>query len=806
MRKKILMLGLWLIGHSLGFTQTITVLDEETSQPVAGVRVEVLGNGRAYLTDVFGRIVVDTLKRPDSLRFFHIGYAPSTYAEDALARAGFVIYLTPLSFSPKGEAVISAIRWRQTTREVPARIARITAREIALQNPQTAADLLGLSGEVFIQKSQQGGGSPMLRGFATNRVLLVVDGVRMNTAIFRSGNVQNVISLDPFAIASTEVLFGPGSVAYGSDAIGGVMYFQTLEPALAEKGEGVQVNGQAAGRTASANGERTAHFHVGVGGQKWAFLSSASFFHFGDLRMGTRGPARNYVRPFYVQRIDGRDVVVTNEDSLVQRPAGYEQINLMQKVRFRPSQHWDLQYGLHYSTTTAYSRYDRLLRVRNNGLPRSAEWNYGPQVWNMHQISAVHTRSKVLFDEAALRLAYQFFEESRIDRDFNNPIRRIRLEKVHAYSANLDLTKRWRERHALYYGAEAVFNTVRSEGTDQNISSGAAMPGPARYPQAEWASWAAFVNYEYRPSAAWLLQASARYNLYRLYARFDTTFYPFPFTTAALKQGALTGALGAVFMLSDRWTLSTRLATGFRSPNVDDMGKLFDSQPGAVLVPNANLRAEYAYSAEVAVARQIGQRVRFQLNGYYTLLDDALLRRPFSLNGEDSILYAGELSRVFAIQNAAKATVYGVQADLEVRLPAGFGFASTFNYQKGEEELDDGSKAPLRHAAPWFGISHLTFRTGPLDLDFALMYNGEVPFNAMPPEEIGKTYQYAVDDEGNPYAPGWYTLNFKAMYRLSAQWNISAGIENLTDQRYRPYSSGLVAPGRNVILALRANF
>ncbi|WP_084607817.1 TonB-dependent receptor plug domain-containing protein [Prevotella dentasini] len=128
------------------------------------------------------------------------------------------------------EVVVSASKWRQNISEQPKRISVITPGESLFQNPQTAADLLELSGQVYVQKSQLGGGSPMIRGFATNRLLYSVDGIRMNTAIFRSGNLQNVISLDPFAMERTEVLFGPGSVIYGSDAMGGVMSFTTKNP------------------------------------------------------------------------------------------------------------------------------------------------------------------------------------------------------------------------------------------------------------------------------------------------------------------------------------------------------------------------------------------------------------------------------------------------------------------------------------------------------------------------------------------------------------------------------------------------
>ena len=131
------------------------------------------------------------------------------------------------------EIVISGNRWCQEIDVIPTKITRLNLEQTNAYNPQTAADMLGLSGEVFIQKSQYGGGSPMIRGFSTNRLLYSVDGVRMNSAIFRSGNLQNVISLDPFAIRETEILFGPGAVSYGSDAIGGVMLFSGSNECIA---------------------------------------------------------------------------------------------------------------------------------------------------------------------------------------------------------------------------------------------------------------------------------------------------------------------------------------------------------------------------------------------------------------------------------------------------------------------------------------------------------------------------------------------------------------------------------------------
>ena len=198
--------------------------------------------------------------------------------------------------------------------------------------------------------------------------------------------------------------------------------------------------------------------------------------------------------------------------------------------------------------------------------------------------------------------------------------------------------------------------------------------------------------------------------------------------------------------------------------------------------------------------------VKIDLSAYYTKLNNALVRRDFTLNGFDSIMYDGIMSKVQAIQNAAEANVYGIQAGIEVKLPEGFGFSSDFNFQKGEEELDDGSTSPLRHATPAFGVSKLTYTTDVLKLELYAVYQAEFSYDDLAVSEQEKTEIYAVDSNGNPYSPSWCTLNFKAIYKVTNSLTISAGIENLTDQRYRSYSSGVSAPGRNFFLSLTQKF
>lgn len=797
---------MWLLvgWTSVSFAQTVTIIDQQSEKPLEGVVLISESPQASTITNAKGQADITAFKEAEKIQIRSQGYKTAVLSYSQIQSVDFRIGMES-SILNLDEVVVSATRWRQTSSNVPSKIISISPKEVALQNPQTAADLLGASGKVFIQKSQQGGGSPMIRGFATNRLLYTVDGVRMNTAIFRAGNIQNVINLDPFATENTEVLFGPGSVIYGSDAIGGVMSFQTLTPQLSLSDKPL-VTGKAVTRYSSANNEKTGHFDVNVGWKKWAFVTSFSSWDFDHLRQGSNGPD-DYIKNIYPQRQDSMDVVITQDDPLLQIPSAYSQINLMQKVRFKPNEKWDFQYGFHYSETSSYGRYDRHNRFRN-GTIRYAEWDYGPQIWMMNNLNITHSGNNAVYDQMSLRLAQQSFEESRIDRSLKSDERNTQTENIEAYSANLDFNKRIGSKNTLYYGLEYVFNDVASKGMLTDISTGVGQVGPSRYPNSTWSSIAAYVNNEFRVSNQFTMQAGLRYNQFNLDADFSNNlnFYPFPFTNAEINNGALTGSIGGVYRPTEKWAIRANFGTAFRSPNVDDIGKVFDSEPGAVTVPNPDLEAEYAYNFDLGISKVFGDAVKVDITGYYTILQNALVRRNFQLNGQDSILYDGEMSQVQAIQNAAIANVYGVQAGIEVKLSAGFMFLTDLNYQIGEEELDDGTTSASRHAAPFFGVSRLRYKYNDLTLEFNAMYQGERSFDDLATEEQGKDEIYAKDANGNNYTPAWYTLNLKAMYQLTDNFSVSGGVDNLTDQRYRPYSSGLSGAGRNFVISLHANF
>ena len=782
-----------------GEAQMLVVMDARTHEPIEGVtlineRIQTL-----LITDKYGKVEVSSLEGAGEVVLEHIGYASVKGDFAKWLSEGFLVFLEPTSIE-LDNLVVTASRWDQQSGNTPAKLISIPTKVKELMNPQTSADVLGLSGKVFIQKSQQGGGSPMIRGFATNRLIYTVDGVRMNTAIFRAGNIQNVINLDPFTTERTEVVFGPGSVLYGSDAIGGTMGFYTLTPQLSVD-ETPRVSGQFTGRYASANSEKTGHFHVNIGWKKWALVSSLSSWSFDHLKQGRFGPD-DYVKPIYAARLDGRDQIITQTDPLLQIPSAYDQFNVMQKIMFAPNQNWNIQYAFHYSETSPYGRYDRHNRYRNGTL-RYAEWDYGPQSWDMNLLTIQHEKQNPVYDKLSLKLARQYFGESRIDRSLNSAERNTQTENVTAWSANLDMFKKLGTRHQLYYGAEYVLNDVASQGKLTDIETGTMNTGPSRYPNATWSSLGFYIQDIFQVKENWTVQAGARYNAIGIKTDFrnNLAFYPLPFEQANVNNGALTGSLGTIWKPGQSWSIRVNAGTAFRAPNVDDMGKFFDSAPGTITVPNADLKPEYAYNIDAGITKVFGKYVKLDVGAYYTRLQHALVRRNFTFNGLDSLIFDGELSRVQAIQNAAQAKVYGLEGGLELTFPGGFRLTSDINYQIGEEELDDGSVSPSRHAAPLFGVTRLSYSGGKLQCQVYVQYQGGRAHDDLPMEEQDKTEIYAKDENGETYAPAWYTLNFKAMYTLDTHFSFTAGVENLTDQRYRPYSSGISGAGRNFVLS-----
>ncbi len=770
----------------------ITIKGKEINQPIK--EAVVIADNFSLKTDENGQVEIPIHSDSLVISIFAEGYFHQNFTINSKDKQK-TIFLNHNIFDIE-EITVSANKWEQTNDEVPVMVLPVNMQNLDFLNPQTAADLLGTNNQVFIQKSQLGGGSPMIRGFAANRVLIVFDGVRMNNAIFRSGNLQNIISIDPNTIAEAEVVFGPGSVIYGSDALGGVMDFHTIEPVFATNTKiAHKINSLL--RYSSANNENTGHIDINIGLKKIAFFTSYTFSKFDDLRMGTVGHPE-YTRPEYVVTLDSGDAIVPNTDINVQKFSGYSQQNFMQKIAIKPTDYLTFTNSFYYSATSDVPRYDRLIQYKKGTL-KYAQWYYGPQKWLINNFTVKYIRKNRFFDNFRTNIAYQDYTESRHDRKFNKPEIRERTENVKILTANFDAFKQINPQNTIFYGLEANYNLISSTGQLRDITTNETEPYASRYPDGS-----TYQNYDFYSQLKTKLTGKLtsnigfRFSQVLINAVFDTTFYKFPFTQANLSPRAISGTAGLTYQMPHHFNIAVNLSSGFRAPNIDDIGKIFDSEPGNVIVPNPDLQPEYIYDAELNL-HKTSNKYFFNIAIFYSYLDNAMVRRDFTFNGQDSILYDGTMSKVQALVNADYATIYGVQASGGLQIIKHIVAKGTMNYLKGT----DADGMAVRHVPPAYGSADLIYASKRIKLDLYAIYNAEISYDDLAPSERDKPHLYATDSNGNPYCPEWWTLNFKVQYRFKDYVHLNFGIENILDKRYRPYSSGIVAPGRNFICSLK---
>jgi len=698
-----------------------------------------------------------------------------------------------LSSSQLDEIVISANKTEEKKSDIPQQINIIDAKKIQLYNLQTTADVLQNLGGVFVQKSQMGGGSPIIRGFEANKVLLVVDGVRMNNAIYRSGHLQNIITVDANMLERTEVLFGAGSVIYGTDAIGGVVSMFTKKPILSNS-EKVNFQTNTFARYSSANSENTWHADFTIGFKKVALLTSFTHSNFGDLQKGTRGwndyPNFGNV-DFYVQRTDNQDFIVKNENPNVQKFSGYNQTDFMQKVLFKPTAYQTHLLNFQYSTSSDVPRFDRL-QIFRNGLPRFAEWFYGRQKRLFASYQFEYTRKNAIFDVLRITPAYQQIEESRHSRFFKNDWRESQVEKLHIYSINFDFFKEM-QNHEIRYGLEFVNNDLGSDGTQKNSVTQESKDFISRYPNARYTTAGLFLSHRWEISPNFILSDGLRFSMVDINAQFDTNFFKTNLLEAKQNATSLNWNLGLVYFWKG-FRVYANLSTGFRNANIDDLGKTFETNENTLVVPNPQVKPEQIFYREIGLSKNINNLFFVEIQGFYSTLFDALAVKPFKVDGKNQLLFNNILYNTVATVNVNEAYVAGFSANAWLKIGKPFLLKSTITLTKGR---DISSNVPLDHIPPMYGQTTLSFVQKKLACDLYVNYNFKKDIADYSPS--GEDNQLQATPDG---MPAWTTFNVKASYEYK-NFHIQGGIENIFDQNYRTFASGISASGRNFMLSLR---
>lgn len=701
------------------------------------------------------------------------------------------------------EVTIAATKFAEQKKYLSQQALVVNSKKIAFYNQQTSAELLTHTGSVLVQKSQLGGGSPLIRGFEANKVLIVVDGVRMNNAVFRAGHLQNVISMDNTILDKMEVLFGPSSVMYGSDALGGVISFQTKKPRLADSSGNVNLGGNAFARYSSASNEKTIHADLNVGGKKIASLTSFTYSDFGDLTQGSRYFSRypNWgKRSFYVERIIDKDSMIANSKVNKQVQSGYKQYDLLQKILFTTGR-IEQVLNFQYSTTSDIDRYDRLTETNGNGRPRSAQWYYGPQR-RMLAAWTVDLPTSAVYDKARVTTAFQQVEESRHNRNYRSDNLDHRTEKLDIVSVNADFARRLTKLE-FGYGAEFTYNHVASAAFRENISTGVKSALDTRYPDggSQTHSYAAYLTALYKATGKVVFKAGLRFSHNRLRSQFnDTTFFPFPYKDVRQSSNAVTGNLGIVLLPGAGWKIAALVSTGFRTPNVDDISKVFESGSGTLIVPNPTVKPEKTINYELSISKTIQNKFQAGATVWYTDYYNALSTDFSTFNGSPDIFYNGTLSRVVTVVNKNSAYLMGGSINVAAHFDQHFSFSSVINYTYGRIKESPGNY-PLDHVAPVFGKTSVLAKFGKFTSELFALYNGaktSADYNLRGEDN----HQYSADVT-NGYTPAWITYNARTVFEMNTYATVQFAIENITDKFYRVFASGISAPGRNMVITLR---
>ena len=808
------------------FSQKIKIIDKHTGKSIRNVTVYNEESTINLSSDNEGFVDVSVFKKNENILFSHISYEPQKIKKTILQKQKMVVFLNKQS-AQLDEIVLSVFKKSEKTNRIAEQIAVVSSKEIQKISPQTSADLLATIPGIKVQKSQFGGGSPVIRGMESNRVLLVVDGVRMNNAIYRKGHLQSSISVAPNMLDKTEVVFGPSSVLYGSDALGGVIHYYTKTPKLSAEEE---VKSQFFSRFSSVNQEITSHVSAELRFSNWASLTSISFSDFGDLQSGSRRSHgfKDWGKVFYYS--ENRYGNYTENPTVNPRPevlknTGYHQTDFLQKFFIPLSKNTELKINLQYSTSSNIPRFDRLIEFKNNSL-KFAEWNYGPQ--NRFLLSSqflIHPNKKWL-ESGSITGAYQQIKESRIQRKFGSLDRSFREELVNVFSVNGDFSVSLTQdkKRVLSYGFEFTYNDVTSKSFGKTLvvsngqinGSSSGFKVQSRYPDggSNYLSSSAYIAYRQDLNSKTTLNTGLRFTNTTLHALWlDQTFIHLPETNITAVNSAVTATIGYVYRPGKNWQLNSVVSSGFRSPNIDDIGRVREKS-GNISVPNIHVNPEFAYNVEIGLQKYFNdKKFRVGANVYYSLLDN-YIQRDFVYNTDGSkkqVQFDGEFGNAITNQNKGTAYVFGYTLSYLGKISSTINSSGFITYTKGRTY---DTKEPMSSIPPLFGRVEINYKKDKIEFGAALKFNSKKNIEDFNITEGIDNHDLtpivdpnAILDSDKYYgSPSWMTIGLTSNYLLSDTFSIQARLDNIFDEHYIEFASGISAPGRNASISFVANF
>lgn len=763
--KKLFLVIFWLYSSSL-FGQFVIVKDSLLNTPIKNATFS--SHDLGLTTNEEGATDISIFNNDDLITISHLTYNSKKITKGEIDS---IIYLTE-----RANILPEIILTENMKIPLPEKYPLFSinpAGASALES--STANLLSNESSVTIQESQSGGGSPNYRGMEANRLLLAIDRISINNAIYRSGHVQNISSINPFFIESVRLLSGPASVAYGSGAMGGALIFSTKKPYNKNSIHFFQ-------QFESSSNTVTANIQANYFRKNLSHLTAASIKSAGNLKMG-----KNRYHNYYTW---GNEEYITNKNE--QLYTNYQQANFIHKSNYRINPKINILLTTQYARSSNIYRFDKMNDIKNSNL-KYKKWYYGPQISFIQSLNYISEQKTVAFDNINALIAFQDVKESRHKQKFEEDLLNNREENVKIYDLNIDFNK---AMHNITFSYGLGSRNQKIYSTANLTNSDTLLYNTTRYPNGGSTVQDLFfysqINLPINEKLDFLL--GGRWNTHTLKAKFNNP--AFNFKDLENRNRSFIKSVLLCYKPTKSTGLTASYYLGFRNPNVDDIGKVFSKDDVNIVVPNSNLKPEYANNLELTFNYTL-KPVKIQIQIFNTQITNAINREYSSLNGADSIVYDGEMMRVQMNQNIESATISGANLSTSFLVYEKLLIAASCNYLKGRKN----NNKPLAHIPPLNSKLSLNYQLKQHIFNFYTHYSAW---------KLAENYDEAgidnLDEATASGNPSWYTLNISYSYKVDKNITFSFAIKNMLDFHYKTFGSGLSASGRNFILSLDSTF
>ncbi|MDH4107094.1 MAG: TonB-dependent receptor [Gammaproteobacteria bacterium] len=614
-------------------------------------------------------------------------------------------------------------------------------------------DLLVAEPGVFRQQTTPGQGAAIVRGLKGSEVLHLVDGMRLNNAIFRNAPTQYLALVSPGSVERIELLRGSPTSLYGSDAVGGVINVITRRPEFG--GAATAYRGDLGLALDSAEQLRSVQGTAEAGNERAGLLLSGDYLETGHRRIG------------------GGERIV---------PSGYKAWGARAALLLAPDDETEWFFDLQTGRQPRTPRVDELVPGFGQSEPSSAEYYFEPN--ERHFAHVQHVRRDGWFSaDWTVDLGWQRIVDDLRTRDFGSDIRTLEQNGSDLVGGSV-LASDDGERISWVAGVEIYHDEVSSRRVRENVVDGNRRIATARYPDGSTMDQAAaFVNMGGDIGVHSTLSGGIRLSRVRLdLPATDIT------SVTGIDLDDWSADLGWSFDVTEAMQFVANLGYGFRAPNVFDVGTLGARPGNRFNVPNPDLESERALMLDAGIKHR-GARLDAEFIVWHLSYRDriaSVLTGEVTPDGRD----------VVQSQNFAAATSWGVEFAATAELTERALLDVVLNHSRGEQQEADGSDAPADRMPPANGRVALVY-----DWNAALRIEPYLVF-ALRQERLSPrdANDIRIDPNGTP---GWLTLNLRADWQPDERWQLTLALENLLDARYRYHGSGIDAPGLNVLLELR---